>query len=295
MGVGRARAGQRIAAVVLCLLAWALCGEAWAGSTYDCMIEPMRTVDIGSPVGGMLGKVYVERGSRVHKGEVIASLESSAETAAANLALYKSQLMGPTDTAQDKLKYAQAKYDRRKNMHDEDFMSAQDMDDAENEVGLAQAELETAKEDKEMARLEWVRQKSMLDERTFHSPFDGVVVDVNLYPGEVVEPSGEKKTIMKLAELDPLRVYVILPMAVFGRVKKGMHVVVAPEQPVGGHYTGKVFIIDRVVNAASGTFGVFVRLPNPRLALPAGVRCRATFPIQGGYGGHSRARPAPKS
>lgn len=250
-------------------------------------------MEIGSPVGGLLDKVYVERGDRVHKGEVLAALESSAETAATDLAHYKSQLTGPTETAQSKLKYAKAKFERRKNMHAEDFMSAQDMDEAENELDLAQAELKTAQENKEMARLEWEQQKGQLDLRTFRSPFDGVVVDELLNPGEVVEPSGQKKTIMKLAELNPLRVYVILPMAVFGRVKKGMQVAIDPEQPVGGHYAGTVIIIDRVVNAASGTFGVFVRLPNPKLDVPAGVRCKATFPIEGGYGGHGHAKLAP--
>jgi multidrug efflux pump subunit AcrA (membrane-fusion protein) len=144
---------------------------------------------------------------------------------------------------------------------------------------LAQAELQLAKENREMAKLEYQQQSSLLNLRTLRSPFNGVVVNQALYPGETVEPGGAKKGILKLAQLDPLRVHVILPFAVFGKVKPGMSVDVTPEAPVGGRYPGQVKIIDKVVDAASGTFGVFLEIANPKLEVPAGVKCRADFPI----------------
>jgi hypothetical protein len=36
----------------------------------------------------------------------------------------------------------------------------------------------------------------------------------------------------------------------------------------------------RVLDAASGTFGVRLRLPNQTLNLPAGIRCRIEFQLQ---------------
>jgi len=53
---------------------------------------------------------------------------------------------------------------------------------------------------------------------------------------------------------------------------------VLPEIPDGARYTGRVRVIDRLVDAASGTFGVRVELPNPQRRMPAGIRCRAEFP-----------------
>jgi hypothetical protein len=38
-----------------------------------------------------------------------------------------------------------------------------------------------------------------------------------------------------------------------------------------------VVIADRVVDAASGTFGIRVELPNPKLVLPAGLKCKVRF------------------
>ena len=68
-------------------------------------------------------------------------------------------------------------------------------------------------------------------------------------------------------------------MSAFGKVNTGMQVNVSPELPVGGQYVGSVNIIDRVVDAASGTFGVFLEVPNPTLGVPAGVKCKADFPF----------------
>jgi hypothetical protein len=38
-----------------------------------------------------------------------------------------------------------------------------------------------------------------------------------------------------------------------------------------------VTVVDRVIDAASGTFVVRLELPNPDYTQPAGTRCRASF------------------
>lgn len=74
---------------------------------------------------------------------------------------------------------------------------------------------------------------------------------------------------MTVARIDPLNVEVIVPAAHFGALRNGSTAKVVLDQPVGGTYTAKVVIIDQVIDAASGTFGVRLELPNPRSALPA--------------------------
>jgi RND family efflux transporter MFP subunit len=248
-------------------------------ATFDCLIEPMQMVEIGSPVTGLLDKVLVRRSDRVQKGQVVATLESRAEQAAAELARFKSEALGPTRTAENKIEFSKRKYQRRKEMAAEKLMSAQDRDDAEAEYKLAEAELLVAKESRQLAKIELEQQRSQLNLRTIRSPFDGVVVDQMLYPGEIVEPGGTKKAILRLAQLDPLRVHVILPMAAFGKVNPGAAVTVTPEVPSGSRYAAKVRTIDKLIDAASGTFAVFLEMPNPKLAVSAGVKCKAELDV----------------
>ncbi|MFT5531786.1 MAG: RND family efflux transporter MFP subunit [Burkholderiaceae bacterium] len=260
------------------ILSLTLISVARAGTAYDCLIEPTQTIDIGSPVTGLLDKVHVHRGDKVTKGQIIATLESKAELATTALAHFKSEMVAPAKTAESKIEFSKRKFERRRDMQAQNFMSGQERDEAEGEMKLAEAELKLAQENKQMARLEWQQQSSLLNLRTIRSPFDGVVVNQFLYPGEIVEPGGQKKAILKLAQLDPLRVNVLLPMAALGKIKPDMSADVVLEAPIGGHYAGRVKIIDKVVDAASGTFGVFLEISNPKLEVPAGVKCRAEFP-----------------
>lgn len=249
-----------------------------AAGTYDCLIEPTQTAEVASPVTGLLDKVNVKRGDRVTKGQVVALLESRAEHAAVELARFKSEQLGPTQMAESKIEFTQRKFQRRRDMTADKLMSVQERDDAEAEYKQAESELQVAKENRQIARIEFQQQSSLLNLRTIRSPLDGVVVDQMAYPGEVVEPGGNKKAILKLAQLDPLRVHVILPKSVFGKPTIGLAVEVSPEIPVKTNYVAKVKSIDRLIDAASGSFVIDLEMPNPRLDIPAGVKCRATFP-----------------
>ena len=263
------------AALTLVLMAT----QAQANREFDCLIEPAQMVDIGSPVVGLLSKVNVRRGDRVTKGQVLAELESRAEQATTELSRFKSQMSGPIRTAESKVESFKKKYSRRNELHAENIVSEQDRDDAESEMKLAEHELQLAHENQQMAALEWQQQASLLNLRIIRSPFDGVVAAQFLYPGEIIEPSAQKKPILKLAQLDPLLVHVILPSTAFGKVKVGMEAEVVPETLGGGRYKGKVKIVDRLIDAASGTFATFVEVPNSKLDIPAGAKCRATLPI----------------
>jgi RND family efflux transporter MFP subunit len=259
-------------------------------TAFDCLIEPAQVVEVGSPVTGLLEKVNVRRGDRVTKGQAVANLESRAEQATAQLARFKSEATGPIMMAESKIEFSKRKFQRRDKIASEKLMSQQDRDDAEAEHRIAEAELQIAKENRQIARIEYEYQSSLLNLRTIRSPFDGVAVDQILYPGEIVEPGTNKKAILKLAQLDPLRVHVILPLAAFGKTAVGTDVEVSPEPPLSGRYKAKVKSIDKVVDAGSGTFSLFLELPNTKLEIPAGVKCKAELPIESGLVPPGQAR-----
>jgi multidrug efflux pump subunit AcrA (membrane-fusion protein) len=113
-----------------------------------------------------------------------------------------------------------------------------------------------------------------------------VVVERYLNPGE----SAEDKPILKLAQINPLRVEVVLPVAQFGKIRKGQGAVVYPEAGIGGEYESTVSIVDQVLDAASGTFRVRLSLPNPDYALTSGLRCSIEFKDQPSRASSEKAR-----
>jgi hypothetical protein len=63
-----------------------------------------------------------------------------------------------------------------------------------------------------------------------------------------------------------------------GSINVGQRAEVTPQAPLNGTYTARVTVVDHVVDAASGTFGVRLELPNRDYRLPAGLKCKIRFP-----------------
>lgn len=258
-----------------CILA-ALAQPGVAGE-FDCVIEPRQVLELRAPIEGLIESISVDRGDLVRRGQTLAVLDSSVDRASAAVARQRSQMEGAIRSGESRVEFSSRKFDRVQNLQSQHFVSAQARDEAATEKRLAESEFLDAKDNRRLAELELQRQMEIIRLKTILSPIDGVVVERMQHPGEFAEAGVGRKPIFKLAELDVLHVEVLLPVEAYGRVKRGMSALVVPEIPAGARYTAKVTVIDRLVDAASGTFGVRMELPNPQRRLPAGIRCKAAF------------------
>lgn len=243
---------------------------------YECLIEARQSVDVRSPVEGVIETLYVQRGELVKKGMLVATLSSGPEKAALDLARSRATMQGEIKSAEARVELTRKKWERADELQKKNFVSENARDEAQAEYRLATEQLRAARENRRLAELDVARAKEVLAQRSIRSPVNGVVVDVMLRPGELMS-SNQKNPIMKIVEVDPLNVELVLPVSQFGRVKVGQVAEVLPEEPVGGKHHARVEIVDAVVDAASGTFGVRLRLPNPGNRIPAGVKCKAHF------------------
>lgn len=248
---------------------------AWAGS-FECLMEAWQLVEIRSPAEGLVEKVYVQRGDTVKKGQPLVELLSAAERSAVESARYRSQMQGPIAQSRNRLEYATKKLARANELAQQNFTSAEARDQADAERRVAESELQAATENRDLARIDHRHAVDLLNLRTMVSPFNGVVVDRLLNPGDLAEAGTGRKPVLKIAQIDPLRVDVVLPASLFGQLKPGMKAMVVP-QGIGGRHAAIVKIVDKVIDAASGTFVARLELPNPTYALPGGLRCQAEF------------------
>jgi RND family efflux transporter MFP subunit len=247
-----------------------------AAQEYDCMIEARQAIEIRSPVEAVIEKVHVTRGQAVKKGQLLVTLAAGPERAALALAQSRAQMQGELKSAEARLDISQKKAQRARELFKQQFISENARDEALAELQLATEELRRVRETQRLNELEARRASEVVAMRSIRSPLDGVVVEVMLKPGEFGAITF-KDPIMRLAEIDPLHVEVILPVSQYGRVKPGQMATVMPEPPVGGRYDTTVTLVDKVIDAASGTFGVRLELRNRKLEIPAGVRCRVQF------------------
>lgn len=271
----RRRRSPIIALSAFAALALPASGLGAAGDgVLDCVVQPRSTIKLGSAEEGILEKVLVTRGERVKKGQLLAKLEMELERYSAELARLRAETDVEIRSGNTQLDFRRKEFERVIELERKHVVAQKEYDQAGVEQRLAELSLEGAKTSQRIARVEYKRAKAHLERRSIRSPLDGIVVDVTLSPGEYVH---EQAPLMSIAEIDPLYVEVFAPVARYGSISEGMLAVVKPEEPIGGSYSAKVVVVDRVFDPASRTFGVRLELPNPDYALPAGMRCTVGF------------------
>jgi len=246
------------------------------GEELDCLIQPWRDITLSAAIEGLVEEVLVERGDLVKRGDVVARLESSVERASVDAARARAEATGGIRSGEARLELAKTSFERQQTLQQQKVVSSKEVDEALASKRVAEADLQSAREDRKFAALELAQAEALLARRTIHSPLDGVVVERLLSAGEYADPP----EILKLAQVDPLRVEVYAPLELIGQISVGMRAEVRPEAPVGGAHEATVIVVDRVVDAASATFGVRLELPNPDYALAAGLNCRVRFPLE---------------
>ena len=233
---------------IACVVVYAATGSVHAEELQpiDCMIEPNIMVDISSPVDGVLDTLIVDRSDEVKKGEVVATLKSDVEQVAVKM-------------SEERLKLSHVQYKRALGLYKKRAISQTERDKLENEKELAELDLQHA--------------EANLDLRKIRSPIDGVVVKRYTSPGEFVEAD----PVIKIAQLDPLKIEVVSPVSNYGKIDIGMRAEIIPD--FGGYQDliAEVVVVDKVVDAASGTFGIRLELPNKEHAIPSGLKCKVRF------------------
>lgn len=255
----------------------------------DCVIEPHMVTDISSKVDGVVDFINVERSDLVKKDQVLVQLDARIEQAAVAYARRRAKATAEVRANQASADFSARRHERVQSLYESAALSEDQMDETGTQKRLAKLELDRAKENLELAGLDLARAQVNLAQRTITSPVDGVVVERYLSPGESVE----EKPILRIAQIDPLRVEVIVPITHMNDIVVGQQATVSPENPINEDYQATVTIVDRVADAASGTFRVRLTLPNPDYSLPAGLRCEIQFETTGSAPGVVASRKIP--
>jgi RND family efflux transporter MFP subunit len=241
---------------------------------FDCVINPSLTLKIGSPVTTTLSSVEVKRGDRVKRGQLLARLDSAVEAADLALADARANATSEIDRDRSKMELTAADLARGESLLQDKNIPPQKVDELRSNYQVARQDLITAELNKHLAELDFARAQALLLQRMIRSPVDGIVTQLLLGPGEYVH---EDNPILVLAVISPLHVEAYPPARLWDTIRVGDKGKVTTAGPVAASVVATVTVVDQVFDAASGTFGVRLELPNPDGALPAGQRCRVAF------------------
>jgi HlyD family secretion protein len=263
----------------------------------EATLYPLEQSAIVPKISAPVKKWYVERGGKVHAGQLLAELENqdllasqkeSEGTYAQAEASYEQAVQKAEQDrtlAKETLDAAQKLYNARQELYKQGAVSAKDVDDAN--VALIQArnvyEASQKQLDLKMAEGQLAAAKghsagidASVNYSKIVSPIDGVVTDRPVYPGEMASNSGPIITIMNLSQI-VARAHIDQSEA--AQLKVGDPATISvPGQP--GALKGKVSLVSPALDPNSTTVEVWVQAPNPGDRLKPGSSVQAQMVAQ---------------
>jgi len=260
----------------------------------DAVLFPRDQAAIVPKVVAPVKKFYVDRGSRVKAGQLLAELENQDLAGALEKSqggheqaqvTYDMQVQkGQQDIklAKQTLDAAQKLYDSRQALYKEGAISAKDVEDANvaltqarnaYELAQKQADLKVAEAQRNAAKGDVTFAQAQFGYTKITSPIDGVVTDRPFYPGETPAAGAALLTVMDLSQI-VARAHVAQVDAT--HLKTGDPATIAvPGQ--GPALKGKVTLVSPALDPNSTTVEVWVQAPNPGGRVKAGVSAHVTM------------------
>ena len=254
----------------LILLSAAYC---WA-ETYDTFLEPNQIVDISSPFRGRISSIHVRNGDQVTVGQLLAELDTHVLEANLASAEVAASFHGRIDAARALATMRKNRYAMLQELEKSGNARPEEMKRAETDLAMAQAQLQSALDDKKLKKLEADIIRAQIDEKKLRSPIDGIVVKIHKQQAELIG-GNDQQAFMTIVQLDPLKAVFHLPQDVMGEMQASEQINIdAGNKTV----TGKIDFISPIINAQSGTIEVSIIIPNSDKSLTSGSRCTLTAP-----------------
>lgn len=209
-------------------------------------------------------------GSEVRKGELL------AEITAPEVDQELSQAVAARAQADVTLKLTKSTAERWQSLRLKDAVTQQDLD--ERLSAYRQAEANLAAADANVSRL-----RELQGFTKVVAPFAGVVTQRDVDVGDLISGGNGStgRALFRVAQVDPLRLYVYVPQAYAHRIHVGDPVSISLAERAGESFSGAIARTARAIDTATRTMQVEIRVPNPRGALIAGSFVEVRLPIAG--------------
>ena len=218
---------------------------------------------------GYLKKWYRDIGSRVHKGELLADIDTP------EVDQQLIQAKADLDTSQANANLSHITASRYGDLIKTDSVSKQEVDNAAGDLAAKQATVASAQAN--------VHRLSELESfKHIYAPFSGVITRRNVDIGTLINAGngGSTQLLFTLAQTDPIRVYVSVPESAAPSIRSGLPAHLELTQFPGRKFQGKVVRTAEAIDPTSRTLLTEVDVPNKTGELLPGGYAQVHLDVQ---------------
>jgi len=232
-------------------------------------------------VDGYVGGWKADIGDHVHKGDVLATIDTpdlDAQLAAARAQLKASE--AAVVSRQADAEFAKTTYERWKNSPN-GVVSQQERDAKRADADSAMARLAEAQAQVGLDQANIDRYLVLTQFKQVTAPYDGIITARHIDIGNLVTSGSTSNTtpLYRIVQNNPIRVFVDLPQSLAQEVKTDLAVHVTSGDLPGKTFDGKVVRTANAINEQTRTLRVEVDIPNADHALVSGMYVNAAFEL----------------
>ncbi len=263
--------------------------------TYTADISPNQVVNIFSRVDGYIAKLHVDKGDFVRANQLLLEIDHTdyqhaVNQAKANLSSAKAKV-SQQDAA---VRNAKLTFDRMQSLIKDQFVSQQDLDNAQVNLEAAWAAHESLQAQVNQMEVALAQAETNLAYSYIRAPFPGYIAERNLDTGSYVtsataSTSTMSRGIMSLHDINTVRVLIEVVERDIPLVKIGQKAELRAEAYPDQVFEGTVTRIVQTLNRATRTMTVEIDLPNKDRRLKGGMFARVEVTV----GTHHQALQIP--
>jgi HlyD family secretion protein len=229
--------------------------------TANGKLNPVSLVSVGTQVSGTVTRLRADFNDEVKAGQILLELDPTTFRAAV------AQSEGEVKSAEAALRLAQTTESRLRELHAQEYVSREELDQAVQAREAAQAQLQ-------IARGRLARDRANFGYTVIRSPVSGVVVSREVDVGQTVAASFQTPTLFKIArDLRLMQIDSNVAEADIGKVKVGQKASFTVDAHPGRGFEGlvKQIRLNPIVEQNVVTYNVVVSVDNPDLVLLPGM------------------------
>lgn len=248
--------------------------------TYTADISPNQVVNLFSRVDGYIAKLYVDKGDFVKAGQLLMEIDHTDYLHAVNQA--KANLAaGNAKVAQQHagLRNARLTLDRMQALIKEQFVSQQDLDNAQVNFDAAVAALESLQAQVKQMEVALAQAETNLAYSYIRAPFAGYIAERNLDTGAYVTAAASStstmsRSMLSLHDIERIRVLIEVVEKDIPLIQIGQKAELRAEAYPDRVFEGRVTRIVQALNRETRTMSVEIDLPNKDRRLKGGMFAR---------------------
>jgi HlyD family secretion protein len=246
-------------------------------------LQAVTTVQVGTQVSGTVSWLGADFNSIVHKGDVLAKLDSLlAESQVSQSRASLARASADVENARAQLKNARQKQQRLQSLWAKQLVSQNDFDAATLDVALAEAQEKSAGAQVSQATAVLHQNEVALSQTVISSPIDGIVIQRNVDVGQTVSASVSSPTIFAIAaDLSTMQVSAGIDESDIARIRPQQLVRFSVDAHPGEKFEGTVTQVRLQPTLAQNvtTYTVIISAPNRELKLKPGMTASVAVQI----------------